>query len=117
MTKAFLALGAAAAATVLTAAPADAKKHYSNYLECSKSVNGACVSWHRMTRGKAARVFASGYVFGPSYSYTPYYMLPHDYTVRYSLDPAGRYVYSNGYIYVVDPATYAVTRVIDVLGG
>ena len=44
-------------------------------------------------------------------------MLPHDYAVRYSLDPSGRYVYSNGYIYVVDPATYAVTRVIDVLGG
>ena len=115
MTKAFLAL-ASTAAVVLSAAPVEAK-HYSNYIECSKVVNGACVSWHRMTRGKAARVYASGYVFGPSYAYTPYYMLPHDYTVRYSLDPNGRYVYSNGYIYVVDPTSYAVTRVIDVLGG
>ena len=117
MTRAFLALGGAAAAVALFAAPADAKKHYSNYLECSKVVNGACVSWHRMTRGKAARTFATGYVFGPTYAYTPYAVLPHDYAVRYSLDPSGRYVYSNGYIYVVDPATYAVTRVIDVLGG
>ena len=113
MTKIILALGAAAVA--LTVTPADAKKHYSNFLECSKVVNGACVSWHRMTRGKAARVYASGYVFGPSYEYTPYYMLPHDYAVRYSLEPSGRYVYSNGYIYVVDPTTYAVTRIIDVL--
>ena len=31
----------------------------------------------------------------------------------YHLDPNDRYVYSNGYIYVVDPTTYAVTRVID----
>jgi DNA-binding beta-propeller fold protein YncE len=116
MTRLILALGAAAA--VLSAAPADAKKHYSNYIECSKVVNGACVKWHRLTRGAAARAaYNTGYVFGPTYAYTPFAVLPHDYVVHYSLDPNGRYVYSNGYIYVVDPATYAVTRVIDVLGG
>jgi hypothetical protein len=114
MTKALLALGAAA--VVLSAAPADARKHYSNYVECSKVVNGACVKWHRLTRGAAIRAaYKTGYVFGPTYAYTPYYELPHDYVVRYSLEPSGRYVYSNGYIYVVDPTTYAVTRIIDVL--
>ena len=29
------------------------------------------------------------------------------------LNNSDRYVYSNGYVYVVDPTTYAVTRVID----
>ena len=116
MTRVILALGVVA--TALSAAPADAKKHYSNYIECSKVVNGACVKWQRLTRGAAIRAaHNTGYVFGPSYSYTPYAVLPHDYAVRYSLDPNGRYVYTNGYIYVVDPSTYAVTRIIDVLGG
>ncbi len=54
--------------------------------------------------------------FGPSYDFTPFGMLPHDYVSQCSLDPNGRYVYNNGY-YVVDPTTYAVTQVIDVLGG
>jgi len=115
MTRVILALGAAA--TAVSAAPAGAEKHYSNYIECSKVVNGACVKWHRLTRGAAIRAaYKTGYVFGPSYSYTPYGVLPHDYAVRYSLEPSGRYVYSNGYIYVVDPTTYAVTRIIDVMG-
>ena len=114
MTKAFLALGAAA---VLSAAPAAAEKHYSNYVQYSKVKNGSCVSWKRLTRGAAARAYANGYVFGPKYDYTPFSMLPPDYVSQYSLAPDGRYVYSNGYIYVVDPTTYAVTRVIDVLGG
>ena len=51
MTKAFLALGAAA---VLSAAPAAAEKHYSNYVQCSKVKNGTCVSWKRLTRGAAS---------------------------------------------------------------
>jgi hypothetical protein len=115
MTRALLALGAAA--VVFSAAPAAAEKHYSNYIVCSKVKNGACGSWKRLTRGAAVRAYATGHVFGPTYTYTPFDMLPHDYTVRYSLDPNGRYVYSDGYIYVVDPTTYAVTRVIDVLAG
>jgi hypothetical protein len=113
MTKIFLAVGAAAVA--FSAAPASAK-HYTNYIACSKVKDGTCVAWHRMTRNEAAKAYASGYVFGPKYDYTPFGVLPHDYVTRYSLDPDGRYVYSNGYIYVVDPTTYTVTKVIDVLG-
>lgn len=112
MSKAFLALGGVAA--VLVAAPATAR-HYSNYIECSKTKDGQCVAWHRMSRAKAD-AYNVGYVFGPSYSYTPYGVLPSDYSSRYHLDPNGRYVYNNGYIYVVDPTTYAIQRVIDVLG-
>jgi hypothetical protein len=114
MVKALLALGAA---VILTAAPAAAEKHYSNYITCSKVKDGSCVTWKRLTRGAAARAYASGYVFGPKYEYTPFPLLPPDYVTRYSLTPDGRYVYKDGYIYVVDPTTYAVTRVIDVLGG
>jgi hypothetical protein len=33
----------------------------------------------------------------------------------YHLGTNERYVYSDGYIYVIDPTTYAVTRVIDTL--
>jgi hypothetical protein len=31
---------------------------------------------------------------------------------EYSLDPNGRYVYQDGYLYVVDPTTYAVNKII-----
>ena len=34
---------------------------------------------------------------------------------RYHLSPNNRYVYTNGYIYQVDPTTYAVQRVIDAI--
>ena len=112
MTKAFLALGGAAA--VLVAVPVSARQ-YTNFIECSKVRNGQCVAWHRMSRAKAD-AYSVGYVFGPNYSYTPFGVLPSDYVSRYHLDPSGRYVYNNGYIYVVDPTTYAIQRVIDVLG-
>jgi len=53
-----------------------------------------------------------GHVFGPNYGYTAYNALPHPYVVRYHLNPDYRYVYNNGYIYVVDPRTYAITRIL-----
>jgi hypothetical protein len=53
-----------------------------------------------------------GHVFGPNYDYTAYNALPHPYVVRYHLNPDYRYVYNNGYIYVVDPTTYAITRIL-----
>jgi len=71
---------------------------------------GVCVSTHRV---KGTPPYKIGYVFGPNYSYTTYGTLPGPVTSYYHLDSNGRYVYSNGYVYVVDPTTYAVTRVID----
>ena len=54
-------------------------------------------------------------MFGPNYAYSTLSALPAPVVTYDSLTASNRYVYSNGYIYVVDPTTYAVTRVIDTL--
>ena len=118
--KLFLALGAAAVA--FTAAPAEARHTNHGYRHhartCVKWRHGHCVRWnnygYQVSTARHAR-YRTGYVFGPSYAYTPYGDLPSPYTTRYHLDPNGRYVYNNGYIYVVDPTTYAITRVISAI--
>jgi len=109
MTKALLALGAAAAA--LTAVPASAR-HNSNTIACSGWRNGVCVAWNRLTT-KQAREVAVGTVFGPNYTYySPFSAIPQTVVTQYHLVPGDRYVTADGYVYVVDPNTYAVTRVI-----
>jgi hypothetical protein len=67
-----------------------------------------------MSSARHAR-WQAGYRFGPRYSYTAYSALPRTYVSRYDLSPRYRYVYSDNYIYQVDPRTYAITRVIDAL--
>lgn len=79
---------------------------------CLKWHDGVCVSTHRV---KGTPPYQTGYVFGPTYAYTTFNTLPAPAVTHYHLDPNARYVYSNGYIYVVDPATYAVTKVLDTL--
>jgi hypothetical protein len=98
------------AAVVMTTAPADAKKPKA-YV-CTQWKDGVCVSTHRV-RGTPA--LAVGHVFGPTYTYTPVTALPQPVVSYYNLGPSYRYVYSDGYVYVVDPATYAITRVIDTI--
>jgi hypothetical protein len=62
---------------------------------------------------KQARQIQVGYVFGPNYTYySPFSDLPQPMVTQYSLSPDYRYVTADGYIYVVDPKTYAVTKVI-----
>jgi hypothetical protein len=78
----------AAAAVALTAVPAEARYHHYN------------------------RGYNVGYRFGPSYAYTDYGALPRPYVRRYHLRPNYRYVRNGDRIYVVDPATYAVTRIL-----
>ena len=113
MTKTFLILGAAAVA--LTAAPADAKR-YTNVTKCTKYRNGHCVSWKRLTVKQARRAgYRVGYRFGPRYSYTAYNALPQPIVTQYNLRPGYRYVYRDNYVYVVNPRTYAIERVIDAL--
>jgi len=107
MRKILLALsGVAVAASVAPIAPANARTYV-----CTKWSSGVCVSTHRV-KG-TPNPYAVGYVFGPNYSYSTFSTLPAPLVSYYHLDPNGRYVYSNGYVYVVDPTTYAVTRVID----
>ena len=109
MTKALLSLGAAAAA--LSALPADART-YSNTIACSGWRKGICVAWNRLTL-KQAREVAVGTVFGPNYSYyVPFSTIPQSVVTQYHLTPGYRYVTADGYVYVVDPHTYAVTQVI-----
>jgi hypothetical protein len=109
MSKAFLALGAAAVA--LTALPATARQ-YSNTIACSGWRNGQCVAWNRLTKDQASKI-AVGTVFGPNYSYyVPFNTIPQTVVTQYHLTPESRYVTADGYVYVVDPHTYAVTQVI-----
>lgn len=109
MTKAFLALGAAAIA--MSAVPAAARQ-YSNTIACSGWRNGICVAWNRLTKEQAANV-AVGTVFGPKYTYyVPFSSIPETVVTQYHLSPTYKYVTADGYTYVVDPHTYAVTQVI-----
>lgn len=85
MSKTILAVAAAA---VAMATPAVARHH------------------HHVT------VYRVGYAFGPSYSYTEYNALPQPIVTRYHLRDNFRYVNNNGYVYVVNPRTYRVVRVI-----
>jgi hypothetical protein len=113
MKKLVLALGAAAVA--LTATQADARRHYTNVMKCTKYRHGRCVAWHRLTRRQALRAgYRVGYNFGPSYSYVDVGALPGTVVTRYRLRSNFRYVNRNGYVYVVNPRTYRVVRVIAV---
>ena len=105
MRKLLIALSAAAVAG--SAAPASAKTYV-----CVKWDNGVCVSMHRV-KGEMPAPYAVGYAFGPNYSYTAVTDIPQPVVTYYKLGSDMRYVYNNGYLYEVDPTTYAVTKVID----
>jgi hypothetical protein len=103
MTKLVLALGGVAVA--LTAMPAQAQ-HITGPVTCAHRHHGRCEAW---------RPRSVGYVFGPSYAYTDYSALPVPIVTRYHLRHNYRYVSENGYVYVVNPRTYRVVRVISPL--
>lgn len=103
MRKVLLALTGAAIA--LTPAATQAKTYV-----CTKWKDGVCLSTHRV---KGHAPYQVGYVFGPSYSYTTLSDIPQPVVTYYKLNSDQRYVYSNGYLYEVDPTTYAITKVID----
>lgn len=104
-----VALGACA--TTPVAAPAG-DRQYSSMIACSGWRNGQCVAWNRLTTEQAAKITV-GTVFGPNYAYyVPYTSIPPAMVTQYHLNPTYRYVTADGYTYVVDPTTYAVTQVI-----
>jgi hypothetical protein len=109
MTKTFLVLGAAAVALSAAPAQADRGHHYGRATACAKWRHGHCVRW----ANRGYKQYRVGYVFGPRYAYTDYGALPRPYVTRYHLSRDYRYVYSGDRIYVVDPTTYAVTRVLN----
>lgn len=95
-------------ALVLSTSPASAKTYV-----CTKWDDGVCVSTHRV-KGTPPRDV--GYVYGPTYSYTTLSDIPQPVVSYYKLGSSMRYVYSDGYLYEIDPATYTVTKVIDTYG-
>ena len=105
-------LALAGAAVVLTPIAADAR-HYTNAVKSTKYRHGKCVAWHRMTRAQVRR-YTVGYVFGPTYTYTELSTLPPPFVERYHLASDVRYVRIGDTLYVVDPSSYAVTRVITI---
>jgi hypothetical protein len=100
MTKALLALSVATAA-IVASAPAEAR--HAHQYACTRYRHGHCVAMHR---------YNVGYVFGPRYSYVGIAALPGPIVTRYRLGHNFRYVQENGFIYVVNPRTYRVVRVI-----
>ena len=106
-------LALAGAAVVVSAAPAEARHHARHAaMVCAKYRHHHCVAYRTASVHHMAR-YRTGYVFGPRYSYTAYSRLPHTYVTRYHLNPDYRYVYSGNTIYVVDPTSYAITRIIN----
>jgi hypothetical protein len=47
--------------------------------------------------------------------YTPYDQIPYDVRSQYDLDPYGRYIYDQNYVYGVDPRTNAITRILSAI--
>ncbi|MEO7366229.1 MAG: hypothetical protein ABIW03_07930 [Sphingomicrobium sp.] len=123
-------LALTAAAVAFTGAPAEAK-HYNNHhsrMVCTKWRHGQCVASRRVGLNRAqwvhqrnqarrqARLFAMGQRVPRNYGYwTPYNQIPQNYVTQYDLNSNYRYINRGGYIYVVDPQTYAVRRVIEAL--
>lgn len=103
--------GAALAAGGFRTAPAHARR-VANRVVCARWHAGHCEIWTRVLLPQHRTAYRVGYVFGPNYRYTAYAALPHAFVRRFRLSPDYRYVYSNGYIYVVDPTSFAVSRII-----
>lgn len=69
-------------------------------------------NWERRMARRDARDWGVGYRVPQSYSYYGYNGIPRDYARRYNLDPNYRYVRRDNQVYVVNPGTYAVERVL-----
>ena len=102
MVKSILALGVAA--TALTAGVPAQARHITGDVTCARWHHHHCVAFRSR--------YAVGYHFGPSYGYTEYSALPQPLVTRYHLRHDWRYVNQDGYVYVVNPETYRVVRVI-----
>ena len=106
MRKFLFAVSKGVAALVLTGGAAPPKTPV-----CGAWENGVCIKMHRVKGAQPP--YAVGFLFGPKYSYTALSDIPQPVVSYYKLDAAKRYVYQDGYLYQVDPTSYAVTQVID----
>ena len=102
------------AAVALTAMPADAQpygRHYGRNAACAQGRHGDCARWRN---GRHMAGYRVGYTFGPRFGYTEYSALPPPIITRYGLRENYRYVNRNGVVYVVNPHSYRVVRVISI---
>lgn len=66
--------------------------------------------------GQARKLFNVGQRIPTGYGYyTPYSNIPAAYRDQYGLATDGRYIYRDDSIYVVDPTSRLVTRIIDLI--
>ena len=66
--------------------------------------------------GQAKNRFNVGQRLPSGYNgYTPYNQIPYDLRSQYNLDPNGRYVYDQNYLYGVDPGTNAITQILSAI--
>lgn len=108
--KVLISIGAVAA-LALTSAPAAAQHHSSRHSEYNQSRDRHYNDNHRGHRAHKAK-WNRGHRFSRNYRYTSYNALPRQYVRQYNLSPRYRYVYTDGYIYQVDPTTYAIRQIL-----
>ena len=66
--------------------------------------------------GQAKKLYGVGQRLPYGYnSWTPYNQIPYDVRSHYGLDPYGRYIYDQNYIYRVDPTTMIVSQVLNAI--
>jgi hypothetical protein len=66
--------------------------------------------------GQAKKLYGVGHRFDRGFNgWTPYNQIPYDVRERYDLNPYGRYIYDQNYVYQVDPTTYVVSRILDAI--
>jgi len=66
--------------------------------------------------GQAAKRFNVGQRLPYGYNgYTPYNQIPYDVRSQYNLDPSGRYIYDQNYLYGVDPRTNAISQILSAI--
>ena len=66
--------------------------------------------------GQAKKLYNVGHRFDRGFdAYTAFDAIPYDLRRRYELDPRGRYIYDDNYIYRVDPTTLIVQEVLEAI--
>ena len=66
--------------------------------------------------GQAKKLFNVGQRLPLGYDgYTPYNQIPYDLRSQYNLDPYGRYIYDQNYLYRVDPKTQIISSILSAI--
>lgn len=66
--------------------------------------------------GQAKKLYGVGHRLPHGYNnWTPYNQIPYDVRNRYDLDPYGRYIYDQNYVYRVDPKTMVISQVLSAI--